>query len=609
MARPDPRRQHLQGRSTPRASPAERIAKLAERGDALDTMLAWERFLVGGAVARPVCHYVVSSWRRSLAAGVNPRSQTAPLAARGDAMAALRQRHRRLLDAAAPILAEAAELFDGSRSIMLLTDPDGVVLEAVGDRVTLEAGEAIHLIPGGAWAEGLIGTNGIGTALATGRPAQVHAAEHFAEGIKRWTCAAAPIFAPLSRDIVGLVDISGPPATYQRSHLALAVATARQIETALAERAARARTRLLEACLQRLSSADAAGLVALDRGGRLVHAAGGIAVPVALGERLPGLSEGVPVEDWADRLPEGWRPEWLNPVADRGEAIGALLVIPSRKRTPAPPARGGGFAAIVHRSPAITALLARARLLAGRRVAVLIEGETGTGKELLARALHGGEGPFIAYSCGAASRELLAGELFGHVRGAFTGATTEGRPGRFELAHQGTLCLDEIGELPLDLQPMLLRVLEEGAVYRLGVTTLTLPPLRDRAGDVELLAGHFLHLLAARHGLACTAFTPAAMAALAAHDWPGNVRELRNAIESALLVANGPAIDAADLPAELHIAPRPAAEADDSLQSAEQAAIARALAASPGNLAEAARHLGISRSTLYRKLDRYGLKP
>jgi DNA-binding NtrC family response regulator len=146
--------------------------------------------------------------------------------------------------------------------------------------------------------------------------------------------------------------------------------------------------------------------------------------------------------------------------------------------------------------------------------------------------------------------------------------------------------------------------------HRLAVTTLTVPPLRERVGDVALLAGHFLHLLAARHGSACTGITPAAMAALAAHDWPGNVRELRNAIEGALLVAGGLAIDIGDLPPELLPEPDAApADAADSLEAAEQAAIARAMAASPGNLAEAARQLGISRSTLYRKLERYRLKP
>ncbi len=639
--------------------------------DTGDTMLAWERFLTGHPRAiAPATNFVVSSWQRSLALGVNPTSDAAPLLARGDDMHRLRLRHRELLSAAASVFAEMTHLFAGSRSIMLLTNPDGVVLEAVGDLYTLEQGQDVHLMQGGAWSEGVVGTNGIGTALATGRPAQVHAAEHFCEGIKRWTCAAAPVYDPESGSILGVVDISGPPATYQRNNLALAVTAARQIEATIGERAAQERMRLLEVCLHRLSGADAAGLVAIDRGGRLVHATGRLPAPVAVGERLPGLDVSLAVEDWADRLPEGWRPEWFSPVGYQGRTIGALLVVPDRSR--AAPARGAaaasesdpqrsGFAAVIGASLSMASVLARARLLAERRVPVLIEGETGTGKELLARAIHGEpdpKRPFIAFNCGAVSKELVAGELFGHVRGAFTGATNEGRPGRFELAHQGTLCLDEIGEMPLDLQPVLLRALEEGVIYRLGdttprhvdvrlvaitnrtlrdevaagrfrrdlfyrisVTSLVVPPLREREGDVAVLVEHFNQRLAARHGVAPRRFDAAALAALAALPWSGNVRELRNVVESLLLTTPDVDVGREDLPAELLAgaaspmpAPvaRPVAKPVDvpaaSLEQAEQETIRRALEQAHGNLADAARRLKISRSTLYRKLGQHGLE-
>jgi transcriptional regulator of acetoin/glycerol metabolism len=637
-----------------------RAELLSRRDDVGDTMLAWERFLTGHPRAiAPAANFVVSSWQRSLALGVNPTNKTAPLLARGEAMRQLRLRHRELLSAASSVFAELTDLFAGSRSVMLLTNPDGVVLEAVGDLYTLEQGQDIHLMPGGEWSEAVVGTNGIGTALATGRPAQVHAAEHFCEGIKRWTCAAAPIYEPETGAIMGVVDISGPPATYARNNLALAVTTARQIEAALGEAAACERNRLLEVCLQRLSLSDTAGLVAIDRSGRLVHTTGRISAPVALGERIPGLHADVAVEEWANRLPEQWRAEWFNPVAFQGRTIGALLVVPDKSRAlttrAASPASESdpdrnGFAAIVGSSPAMTALIERARLLGPRRVPVLIEGETGVGKELVARAMHGAsKTPFVAFNCGAVSRELVAGELFGHVRGAFTGATNEGRPGRFELAHQGTLCLDEIGEMPLDLQPVLLRALEEGVVYRLGdtqprrvevrliamtnrnlrdevaagrfrrdlfhrisVTALTVPPLRERTGDIDLLVEHFNTQLAARHGVAPRRFPPAVMAALRAAAWPGNVRELRNVVESLLLTATEPEVGLAELATSLHgaeaKAASPAPPPPSSLQEAEQEMIARALRKAHGNMAGASRLLGISRSTLYRKIERYGLE-
>nr|WP_294507643.1 sigma-54-dependent Fis family transcriptional regulator [uncultured Rhodopila sp.] len=624
--------------------------------EAGDTMLAWERFLTGEPeAAAPLGNYVVSSWQRSLQLGVDPTGRAAPFAAHGDALHLLRERHHDLRSAATGVFAEVSELLAGSHSIMVLTDANGVVLDSAGDGRTLEQGLGIHLMPGGDWREDVVGTNGIGTALATGRPAQVHAAEHFCEGIKSWTCAGAPIFEPGTNDIVGVIDISGPPSTYQRTNLTLAVTAARQIEAALGERAAQERMRLLEVCLQRISGSDAAGLIALDSAGRLVHATGRIPPSIGIGERVPGLERHLPIEQWAARLPDGWRPEWLNPVSLDGRAIGAVLVIPDKPRSiagrsphagsEADPARNS-FEHIIGRGAAMSAAVNRARQLAGRNVPVLIEGETGAGKELLARAIHDdadGRRPFIAFNCGAVSKELVAAELFGHVAGAFTGATREGRPGRFELAHQGTLCLDEIGEMPLDLQPVLLRVLEEGVVYRVGdthprrvsvrliamtnrelraeveagrfrrdlfyrvsVTSITVPPLRERVEDVDLLTEHFNRQLSTRHSLPMCRFGPGVMEALRAHSWPGNVRELRNLIERLLLTSSGETVTPDGLPPEFAAA-ETAELSPASLIEAERDAISRALQHEHGNVAGAARRLGISRSTIYRKMNQYRL--
>jgi len=535
------------------------------------------------------------------------------------------------------------------------------VLQAVGDMPTLEKGENIHLMSGGDWREDVVGTNGIGTAIATGRPAQIHAAEHFCEGIKGWTCAGSPIFEPGTGAIMGVIDISGPPSTYQRNNLGLAVAAARQIEMVLTERSTRERMQLLEVCLRRLSSADAAGIIVIDRHGRLVQTTGKVSLPIHVGDRVPGLDRNVAVEEWANRLPEGLRAEWFNPVVADGRSIGALLVVPDRPRarlrtgnqgSEADPARSA-FAHIIGASPAMAAVIGRARRLVGKRVPVLIEGETGVGKELLARAIHGEEGeatPFIAFNCAAASKELLASELFGHVRGAFTGATSEGRPGRFELADGGTLCLDEIGELPLDLQPVLLRVLEEGIVYRLGdsqprrvdvrllaltnrnlreeieagrfrrdlyhrisVTRLHIPPLRERGGDLDLLVERFSHHLAARHQVPARDFPPEVLAALRGYAWPGNVRELRNMVESLLLISEGGPVALGDLPPELadqgtgsdDAGLRP--DRPENLHAAERELIAAAIRKHHHNFVKAARALGISRSTLYRKVYTLGL--
>ncbi len=641
-------------------------------------MQAWENFVTGETLtAGLVPKFVLSSWQRSLRSGVPPGSRLAPLAARGDALEQLRLRNYDLLWAAQGLFLTSAHLLAYSGSIMLLTDPNGVILEVAGDMRTLESAQGIHLVVGGNWHEGVVGTNGIGTALAMRMPAQVHAEEHFCEGIKRWTCAAAPVFLPGTEQILGVVDISGPPSTYQRSNLALAVTSARQIEAVLAERASREHSHLLEACLNLSARSDAAGMMVLDRGARLIHSSGSLpGNELRLGSCMPGLEPGRQAEEWAGRLPEGLRPEWLHPVHVGGKSIGALLMVPKRPRGvpmaaplaraagayPAPGAAGhaseidrsrSGFENLVGHSQVLRATVDKARQLSGRRVSVLIQGETGVGKELFARAIHGDEGrggPFVTFNCGATTKELIGSELFGHVRGAYTGATSEGRAGRFELAHGGTLCLDEIGELPLELQPVLLRALEEGVVYRLGeakprrvdvrllamtnrdllqeveagrfrrdlyhrvsVTRIRVPALRERELDIETLTEHFNQRLAERHGLSARAFGPDVMARLRGYDWPGNVRELRNVVEGLLLTSTEPAVRVDELPDEVRGAVAGAAESvaampATSLEESERQAIVRVVQGMRGNMAQAARALGISRSTLYRKVERYHLE-
>jgi transcriptional regulator of acetoin/glycerol metabolism len=677
-------RHHIESASGPghQAVMHELMAQ-AQRADVLhsdrDTMRAWERFLAGEpSVSVPSA--LIASWQRSLESGVNPSARLAPFAVHGDAVEALRWRHRELLAASDRLFAATADLFADSGSMLLLTNQDGVILKAAGDLRTLTAGEKIHLTTGGDWREAMAGTNGIGTALATGEPTYIHGSEHFCEGIKSWSCAAAPICEPGTGSIIGVLDISGPPSTYQINNLTLAITAARQIEMVLAEQSARQHMRLLAFCLQRLSSCDAAGMIAIDRRGRLVHTTGRVPLPVGIGERFPGMDESSAVEDWARHLPQGLRAEWFSPVVVEGSTIGAMLVVPairsrsSGKRTAgrinafgsaaghqcggepgseADPQRNC-FAQILGQSAVMLAAVNRGRQLARRRVPVLIEGETGVGKELFARAIHGeerGGGAFVAYNCGAASKELIGSELFGHVHGAFTGATAEGRPGRFELAHGGTLCLDEIGELPLELQPVLLRALEEGVVYRLGdtqprhvdvrllamtnrnlhdevksgrfrgdlyyrisVTRIQIPPLRERDIDIDLLVEHFNRRLALRHAVPVRRLNPEVMTVLRAYSWPGNVREMRNIIENLLLTSREEEIGLDELPAELLAETATVGMAEPvllqstSLEETERAAIARAVYGAHGNLAQAARSLGVSRSTLYRKIEIYQLE-
>ncbi len=292
------------------------------------------------------------------------------------------------------------------------------------------------------------------------------------------------------------------------------------------------------------------------------------------------------------------------------------------------------------------------RQVAPSRTTVLLEGESGTGKELVARALHQlsprAKAPLVAVHCAALSPQLLESELFGHEKGAFTGAH-EQRAGRFERADGGTLFLDEIGEIDPATQVKILRVLEERAFervggrdtlsvdvrliaatnrdlkamvdagefredlyYRLHVVSIRLPPLRERREDIPLLLHHYLAIFGKENHRPELGFTSDAVATLCAYRWPGNVRELRNVVESLVVLTRGDKITVRDLPEPVREDTRgapslPPAPAGGSMAEAERRTIVRALETQKGNRKRAAEELGISRRTLYRKLEKYGL--
>jgi len=312
-----------------------------------------------------------------------------------------------------------------------------------------------------------------------------------------------------------------------------------------------------------------------------------------------------------------------------------------------------GYEGIVGRSEAMQRVFDTLRQIAPTRATVLIEGESGTGKELVARALHNNSPrrarPFVALNCAALSEGILESELFGHEKGAFTGADAR-RDGRFEYAHQGTLFLDEIGDMPMSTQIKLLRVIEQGEIFRVGsnvpirvdvrliaatnqdmaglvarkrfredlyfrlnVVRLRLPPLRERPEDVPLLADYFLQQFREEHRKDVTGITPEALRRLEQYPWPGNVREMRNCIEAMVVTASSPALDAGDIPAYIgDVQPAPsgplAIPAGVSLDEMEKEMIRGTLERTGGNREEAARILKIGERTLYRKLDKYGLK-
>lgn len=348
---------------------------------------------------------------------------------------------------------------------------------------------------------------------------------------------------------------------------------------------------------------------------------------------------------------------------DPAATVAALrrLVKESTAKTEHPAAVPPGIPSIIGASKAVREMKQLILKAANAASTVLILGETGTGKELVARALHESgsrkKGPFVAVNCAAIPETLIESELFGHEKGSFTGAH-ERKAGKFEAAHKGTIFLDEIGELPPAMQVKLLRVLESGAfnrvggnapvtadarvvcatnrdvfemgrtgafrrdlLYRINVIAIALPPLRERAEDIPLLAAHFLKKYSAAAGKKITRFSPAAEAALIAHYWPGNIRQLENAVERAVLHCNGNVVEAVTLDPDTHAAaPLPGGPAVEELLGLDYAAmkqqvldhyekeyVAGLLRLNGGSIQKVCALSGMDRKTLYRKMKQYGL--
>lgn len=632
---------------------------------------SWERFLLNrplpGSSVRSV---VLDSWRRSRSEAVDPACGGAP-AASGDQVRLLRESACDLYEAARPVLENLRGILRESGTLIMLSDPSGIILDLNGESRARNAGEQINLAPGGCWSEERIGTNAIGTAIATHEPVQIYASEHYCIDVKQWTCAAAPILDPLGRTLLGVVDVSGVKETFHGHTLGLVISAAKQIEGVLARRDAEAHGRLLQHAMDGFSRHGNDCVVLFDHRGRIVKTSGsmqqaremyGVRLPFEAGSQVPALNLGLSSDD-RRRCAPGWlRPEWLYPVSSRDGELGTLLAIPlgvPRHQTVSMPALNGQgqpepdvFAEIIGTSTAIVTAKARARRIAPLDLPVLLLGETGAGKEVFARAIHKAsskpEGPFIAVNCGALTRELLASELFGYSEGAFTGARRGGLPGKFEQADGGTLFLDEIGEMPLDMQPHLLRVLQDGVVVRLGdtrerkvavriiaatnrdlqtdagvgrfredlfhrlcVVSLNLPPLRERPDDIDGIIAHLNQRFAEKYGCPQKNLAPELLCHLLRYRWPGNIRELQNVFEAMFALSDGQHIDGSLLPPHIAAASMNVvlaggevtpAMAAGRLAEMERAAICAAVSDARGNLSMAARNLGISRSTLYVKL-------
>ncbi|WP_404979852.1 sigma-54-dependent Fis family transcriptional regulator [Bradyrhizobium sp. Arg816] len=634
--------------------------------DQREVLAAWEKFVERGALSSDLRSSVAASWQRSRNHRVTVDRARAPLVADAE-LFRHRSKYASLRHAARCALENSKTFLCDANSIMILTDPSGLIIDTQGDDRVIDAGRAVHLEHGGRWSEADIGTNAIGAAIAESKPVQIHGTEHFCSEVQRWTCAAVPVHDPTDGELLGVVDISGPASTFNPQSLALAVAVGHHVESVLAQSVRQEHEELLCRFLGKRSQWANDECIVLDRRGMILHATE--RALNALQHDRHGIHNDaptrflktVPFDEWPGRLKELLPNASFNFVENERSGIGAIVVLHARRRQlithrdvqksrsgsdgretassssarkdskPEPRSLQSMAAGFVARDPAVRAIVRQVETAAARKMPILIRGETGTGKEQLARHAHmasGRTGAFIPVNCAALPESLIESELFGYAEGAFTGARRGGAIGLVKEADGGTLFLDEIGDMPVALQAVLLRLLDDWTVrpvggvrskvdvflisatnarldkaiaearfrsdllYRLNTLEVNLPPLRDRT-DFDAIVRHLLNAIDPNCEI-----TRTDIAHLAARPWPGNVRELRNVLARFTLAAADGSINEAS--AE-NIVPLPGTESG-SLHDIHRARILVVYAETAGNVSETARRLGVSRNTIYRAL-------
>lgn len=591
---------------------------------------------------------ILDSWVRCMQAGLDSRG-AAPIAVVDAADLARRRERaevtRRLAQAELETLAQQIA---GSNFLLAFADRDGVILDLFCDNRFSTSGSDADILPGSCWREGLCGTNGLGTALATGQSVAVTGLEHYFLHLRDLSCTATPVHDAHGA-VVGVLDASSYFESRQRHTQALVRMAATNLENGLFIHQMRSRFVLAIHPRPEFLGTLSAGLLAFDDEGRLVALNDG-------GRQLLQGPTGVPGTSFEELFGEPFEPV-LARLRRNGElrlrdALGSSLVAtcvsrPAAHRTASPVVTRPAPAPVVPRplvpatemvadDPAVAEALHLVEAAVRIGVPILIQGETGSGKEMLARHAHrasGRAGPFVAVNCGALPDELFEAELFGYAGGAYTGARRDGSAGLIASADGGTLLLDEVREMPLHLQAALLRFLDDQLVrpvggtsarridvqvlaatnsdladevaakrfradllYRLNTVCVALPPLRRRR-DFDAAARHLLAVLDRR-----ATITDEAIARLAQHHWPGNFRELRAVLTRALLGREDGRLGRREIDRLLPPPGHEPAAGASALRLGAAETVRREYERTGGNVSQTSRNLGISRTTVYRHL-------
>ena len=621
---------------------------------------------------------IQASHERCRQFGVNPKDTCNLLQSRlkPEELAVRLEQNRDFLEIATAQIGELYQFVSGAGFAVNIADNEGYILHIIGDKPVLEKLAAGNCCPGYRWTERDVGTSVISLALAREISVQINDEEHFCRRGHGHTCSASPVFDP-DNQLAGVIAMSGDAAKVHPHTLGMVITAARAIENQLKIQKTSKELELHNNYMHAIVDSIDSGVMTIDKNGVINNINNQGRRILQWEEPLEGhpLSEVLGQQiniyklmragfDFVDREVFIRAPSrrihlicTAKPILDSAEKIqGIILVFNEIKRIRKLLNEMAGtqarftFEDIIGVSPAIQETKRMAMIAALSKSSILLLGETGTGKELFAQAIHNHSAqkghPFLAINCGAIPRELLESELFGYVEGAFTGALKGGRPGKFEFADGGTVFLDEIGDMSTDMQVKLLRVLQTGEVcrigdhkstaidirivaatnvqlkqevdrknfredlfYRLNVFPITIPPLRERPEDITLLANRILSRCAQVTGKQGVQFTQEAKQTLYNYEWTGNVRELENIVERAVNLVEGDMIGSdllgiVSAPAEKHAVKN---RRGLRLAEVEKQAISEILQEMKFNLSRASKSLGISRATLYNKIKKYNL--
>lgn len=647
----------------------------------------WETFIRTGIPPEGVREEIAQSWLRSRAHGVDPENPT-PAVLSKQALTERLQENQELLKFSSAVMRNTYSLAGDTKSLVSLHDRDGYLLDYIFDPPTNDRRERTKYSLGAKWDEASVGTNGVGLTLVLNKPVQIIGAEHFCRSQHYATCSAATIHNEQG-DVIGVLNMSGDLECSSAHTLALIASGAYAIENQLA---------LFHSndVINNTLSMISEGLIILDGALNILMMSRYAAL--LLGENVENLRGKNIVSifcpsDFKDKIYIEKKPfsylesdfqmgdrllpfrVSVTPMLSENRVTGVILFLQELQAINRVANQVAGnkarydFCDIITEDPRMLDIIESMKGVAVTDCSVLIEGESGTGKELFAHSIHNysdrKRGPFIAINCASLPRSLVESELFGYEKGAFTGASNQGNPGKFELANGGTIFLDEIGELPLEIQAKLLRVLDTHRIsriggkaekelnvrviaatnrnlldevqksnfrgdlyYRINVLKFNIPPLRLRTGDVTLLSANILKTLNLKGREVSGAptakqFDDAFVHRLTGYAWPGNVRELQNVIVRAYYASGSSSlIMAADLPDAILTPPQTSQDSlvkppictlrepissPHSMVESERELILFAIREHDGDVVEAGKSLKMSKATIYRKIKKHGI--